>query len=161
MQSVLKLILTLTTATGRTGVVDLAADAQEMAWDRGLTDSDGSDETTSARFDLSKNDIIVDTFEVDGAAWHELEDTGDMLEFLDDCRTGGKLEPALRAQLDVLENHYEHDECGEEWIDHHSCGCDDECPKCGVSISPHESVMLSGLNDDCPAKYVASANPSA
>jgi hypothetical protein len=74
-----------------------------------------------------------------------------MRDFLDDCRTG-TLSAALRAQLDVFENHYEHEECGTSWTDTHSCGCDDECPSCGAAISPHESIQLEGLDDEQPGR---------
>jgi hypothetical protein len=36
-------------------------------------------------------------------------------------------------------NHYKH--CT-EWTDIWSCMCDDQCPVCGVDVSPHESEEL-------------------
>jgi hypothetical protein len=33
--------------------------------------------------------------------------------------------------------------CGVPWTDEHSCGCDDECPKCGAAVSPYESKLLT------------------
>ncbi|WP_333827264.1 hypothetical protein [Pararhodobacter sp.] len=52
----------------------------------------------------------------------------------------------------VWKNHYVHEECtaidvaaGEappSWTDTWSCQCDDECPECGQSVSPHESLWL-------------------
>lgn len=35
-------------------------------------------------------------------------------------------------------NHYRCDACDEEWSDRWSCACDDDCPRCGTSISPHD-----------------------
>ncbi|ABM97061.1 hypothetical protein [Methylibium petroleiphilum] len=157
MQPQLKLTLTLTTAGGRIGVSDLLIPKSEMTWSREWTDIDGDDQTVNARFELVKGEEVANEFEVDGDAWRQLESEGDMAEFVSDCVSGSTIESALRAQLDVFENHYEHEECGATWTDTHSCGCDDECPKCGASISPHDSVMQSGLSDDYPAKYLANA----
>lgn len=56
------------------------------------------------------------------------------------------------TQLDEEEesqfwNHYCHDDCpvepGIEWEDQWSCGCDDECPACGTSISPYQSDEIT------------------
>ena len=146
--------LTLTTAAGCTGTKDLTR-GSAIVWDREPVDLD---HTTLARFDLLRGDEIVDTFEIDGAAWRVLESEGDMDEVLSDVKSGaGDIEMALRAQLDVLQNHYEHEDCNAAWTDTHSCGCDDECPSCGADIEAHESIMISGLTDDQPAKYVEAA----
>lgn len=40
----------------------------------------------------------------------------------------------------VQTNHYECGRCGKNWTDTWSCGCDDDCPDCGETTSPHESV---------------------
>jgi len=37
-------------------------------------------------------------------------------------------------------NHYHCDDCGTDWQDEWSCGCDDDCPECG---SRHWSPMRS------------------
>lgn len=159
MLSQLKLILT--TAGGRIGVSDLLVPKSEMTWSREWTDIDGDDQTVNARFELVKGEEVANEFEIDGDAWRQLESEGHMAEFISDCESGSSIELALRAQLDVLDNLYEHEECGETWRDTHSCSCDDECPKCGTSIAPHDSVMQSGLNDDYPAGYIANARPDA
>lgn len=39
-------------------------------------------------------------------------------------------------------NRYTCDACEESWEDQWSCGCDDECPKCGRDISPDDSEDL-------------------
>lgn len=44
-------------------------------------------------------------------------------------------------------NHYRHSKCRTSWSDEWSCACDDECPKCGRDISPHESDDLSVVID--------------
>lgn len=36
-------------------------------------------------------------------------------------------------------NHYTCADCGEEWQDQWSCGCDDDCPACGTTMTPHTS----------------------
>jgi DNA-directed RNA polymerase subunit M/transcription elongation factor TFIIS len=37
-------------------------------------------------------------------------------------------------------NFYRCPDCGEEWQDEWSCGCDDDCPECGARhISPYKS----------------------
>jgi len=36
-------------------------------------------------------------------------------------------------------NHYECP-CGTEWTDQWECACDDDCPSCGTTCSPTESV---------------------
>lgn len=153
MQTI-QVIVTLTTSGGRTGIQNLTQPGSAITWDREFGDGDGWDQTIHARFELLKNDLVVDAFEIDGNAWREFEAEGDMRDFLHDCRIGSGLEASLRAQLDVFENHYAHDECGSSWTDTHSCGCDDECPHCGASISPHDSIMLSGLNEELPARHV-------
>lgn len=51
----------------------------------------------------------------------------------------------MRKQDDgfhIFENHYFHEECDEKWSDRYSCMVDDDCPKCGRSISPFESIDL-------------------
>jgi hypothetical protein len=47
-----------------------------------------------------------------------------------------------------MRNNYACD-CGEEWQDEWSCGCDDECPRCGSDVSPDESEELP--SEDCEA----------
>ena len=37
-------------------------------------------------------------------------------------------------------NHYHHEACGATWQDTWSCSCDDDCPNCGVPLSPYRSV---------------------
>jgi hypothetical protein len=33
---------------------------------------------------------------------------------------------------------YRHAACDEEWTSIWDCACDDECPSCGASVSPHD-----------------------
>lgn len=40
-------------------------------------------------------------------------------------------------------NQYHCESCDTEWEDRWSAACDDECPDCGVSISPHESEVIA------------------
>ncbi len=42
----------------------------------------------------------------------------------------------------AFRNSYQCDDCGTSWTDVWSCGCDDECPKCGRDISPEESTEI-------------------
>jgi len=39
-------------------------------------------------------------------------------------------------------NTYRCPDCGEEWQDEWSCGCDDPCPNCDAPISPYQSVRI-------------------
>lgn len=66
----------------------------------------------------------------------------------DECK-GARKEP---EDLSWFRNVYEC-ECGASWPDEWSCTCDDECPLCGATISPSESVEIGprkmpGLHDD-------------
>lgn len=36
-------------------------------------------------------------------------------------------------------NHYSCDNCGVDWWDQWSCACDDDCPACGITMSPYDS----------------------
>jgi hypothetical protein len=42
-------------------------------------------------------------------------------------------------------NFYRHEECGTRWADLWSCGCNDECPKCGGEIEPYDSLPVSDI----------------
>jgi len=42
----------------------------------------------------------------------------------------------------LFENHYQCDDCGQEWTMNWSCACDDECSSCGKSYCADESVEL-------------------
>ncbi len=92
--------------------------------------------------------VILSQVRLDHDAWGVLARKAQLNEFLYDALYGpqGNLIPALRAQINRMTNHYEHDACGTEWTDDHSCACDDECPGCGASIEPtrsdvHEELM--------------------
>jgi hypothetical protein len=41
-------------------------------------------------------------------------------------------------------NHYECDRCRCTWEDEWDCMCDDRCPVCNWSVSPHQSDMIDG-----------------
>ena len=43
---------------------------------------------------------------------------------------------------EIFENHYTCDGCGNEWIDRYSCMVDDECPSCGIDVSPYHSEEI-------------------
>lgn len=49
---------------------------------------------------------------------------------------------------DRFRNYYNCDSCDTEWTDEWSCGCDDECPSCGLSMSPYDSVNLDDEEAD-------------
>jgi hypothetical protein len=42
-------------------------------------------------------------------------------------------------------NFYKHKECGTHWADLWSCGCNDECPKCGGEIEPYANLPVSDI----------------
>jgi hypothetical protein len=39
-------------------------------------------------------------------------------------------------------NFYKHDECGSQWADLWSCGCNDKCPNCGAEIETYLSIAV-------------------
>jgi len=45
-------------------------------------------------------------------------------------------------------NSYRH--CGVSWLDVYSCAVDDDCPVCGKSISPYQSIAVA----PCACQYV-------
>ncbi|MEJ6002551.1 hypothetical protein [Paucibacter soli] len=89
---------------------------------------------------------------LDQVAWEHFRDNVATDEFIRDCMglSETSLRMAVEAQVNWMTNHYEHEECGSIWSDPHSCACDDECPECGVSVSPDFSdkhTLLTELND--------------
>lgn len=42
----------------------------------------------------------------------------------------------------ALLNHHECGDCDVSWDSPWSCACDDDCPECGATTSPHESTFL-------------------
>jgi len=65
-------------------------------------------------------------------AWADInrEDYTDIIDL-----SGAKIE---NRKVEGFINHYECD-CGNTWSVEWSCTCDDECPSCGKSVSPHQS----------------------
>lgn len=57
-----------------------------------------------------------------------------------DCRHQFENEPECQP---AFKNIYECDNCGTTWEDIWSCGCDDECPSCGLDISPTDSEEIA------------------
>src|SRR5579883_3466715 len=48
--------------------------------------------------------------------------------------------------------------CGAEWTDEWDCGCDDECPVCGTTCSPIESVRRAPCdNPECQRRSAEAA----
>lgn len=58
---------------------------------------------------------------------------------LDKWRT----EPVSNDEQAWFHNQYECPRCGTEWEDQWSCGCDDECPDCGLDCSPVSSEEIA------------------
>jgi hypothetical protein len=54
----------------------------------------------------------------------------------------------VRHCAPAVRNTYRCDTCGEQWKDDWSCGCDDECPRCGIDISPVNSVEIASCACD-------------
>lgn len=146
------LMLFLTTSGGRVGSRDLFVPGDTMSWNRDDSTAEDWDQTVTARFEL-RGRGREEVFEIDGDAWRELEMNCDLDAFINDCKGSG-IELSLRAQLDNVENTYSCEPCGQAWTDCHSCGCDDECPTCGVAVSPDDTNFLSGLTDQQPARFV-------
>jgi predicted nucleic acid-binding Zn-ribbon protein len=42
-------------------------------------------------------------------------------------------------------NHFQCVHCGSEWADEWSCMCDDDCPRCGLNLSPYTSDDLTEI----------------
>ncbi len=41
-------------------------------------------------------------------------------------------------------NHYTCVLCGTSWEDQWNCQCDDDCPRCGTTMTPHKSEVVAG-----------------
>jgi hypothetical protein len=53
-----------------------------------------------------------------------------------------RTEPVSEEDQAWYRNQYECPRCGTEWEDQWSCGCDDECPDCGLDCSPVTSEEI-------------------
>jgi hypothetical protein len=49
---------------------------------------------------------------------------------------------------EAILNFYKHEGCGTHWADLWSCGCNDECPKCGAEIEPYVSLPVSDIETE-------------
>lgn len=59
-------------------------------------------------------------------------------------------------------NHYHCGDCGTDWEDEWSCGCDDECPNCESSDwSPVESEDLTEVVCETPDGFVVMRSPES
>ena len=57
-------------------------------------------------------------------------------------------------------NHYHCGDCGTDWEDEWSCGCDDECPNCGSGDwSPVESEDLTQIVLEVGGDFVVMQSP--
>jgi hypothetical protein len=97
---------------------------------------------------VGENQVCVERMAITKSTLATLLDEGEMAVFKRDIKWGALLEPSLAAQVEIFKNAYEHKECGTSWNDTWSCGCDDECPKCGTSISPETSNPVRILDQD-------------
>lgn len=70
-----------------------------------------------------------------------LEDAAKWAEKSGDTERAAKIRKVLWPAVEY-KNSYKCRGCGEEWDDVYACTVDDECPKCGVDNSPHESVRI-------------------
>lgn len=95
MKSKLKLVLTLTTAGGRTGTSELTNKDSKTTWSRKYRARDGLDPTVKAQFKLYDGKSCIDSLEIDGDAWRELESEGGLQAFTEDCCSGRSIEFAL------------------------------------------------------------------
>lgn len=50
-------------------------------------------------------------------------------------------------------NHYQCDRCAAAWEDDWSCMCDDDCPECGLTMSPEDSDDLTFLVEQYDGKF--------
>lgn len=57
-------------------------------------------------------------------------------------------------------NHYRCDECRRHWSDEWSCGCDDECPRCGArDMTPYRSDDLTKIVEKIGHEFVVLWSP--
>jgi transcription initiation factor IIE alpha subunit len=46
-------------------------------------------------------------------------------------------------------NHYHCEECDISWSDDWTCACDDDCPRCGCSYTPHQTEDIGSDANVC------------
>lgn len=63
--------------------------------------------------------------------------------------------PGVEVEL-RFRNHYEcaDADCGHEWVDEWDSMCDDRCPKCSTTTSPHYSEDLIEDGDEFGGDYI-------
>lgn len=96
-------------------------------------------------FELVKTSLgglreVVEALKVDDKVWAVFCEHAEVHTLLEDAQSGSGLRMALEAQVNWMTNDYHHAPCDASWESSHSCACDDECPDCGTSISPEESI---------------------
>lgn len=148
--------VTLRTDSGRMGLWDLSAPDANVHWDYHLSEvGREDDEVRLAILHLTEDGEpdYAHPFAMTGDTWRKLEGDGYLARLAADAVTGGKIEPAVRAQLDWYQIQYEHEECGKAWVGKGSFSCENECPKCGAAVPPVKSKFLAGLSDGRVATY--------
>jgi hypothetical protein len=67
-----------------------------------------------------------------------------------DARKAEAIATAMEALgLEIIyTNQYQCDDCEVSWEDQWTCACDDDCPECGVSISPYDWTTNIDEDDD-------------
>jgi len=142
------LVITLTALSGRVTAGEHRADADQWC----VVEPDGH-ETDRAEIALFLDGEEQDRVTLTGDLWRHLQDEVDPLDIMRELKDHrsrafrGVIEYCMRAHVDWMTNHYHHDAdgCDAAWQDEHSCACDDECPNCGASITPHDSTVHVGI----------------
>src|SRR5690606_25198796 len=69
---------------------------------------------------------------------------------------------ALESAMAWFRNHYHCTDCGTHWADEWSCGCDDDCPRCGSRhCSPVESEDLTYVIEEEDVHIVIYRSPKS
>jgi|ERR1700722_7357810 hypothetical protein len=59
-------------------------------------------------------------------------------------------------------NQYVCAECDESWEDEWSCGCDDDCPRCGArDTGPVDSIDLTEVIEEYEGKFLVFMSPDS
>lgn len=109
---------------------------------------------TRVDFSLVKNTTgqVIETVSLDALAWNQFREFVVMRTLLSDAASAG-LMSALRAQIDLVQNFYEHDPCNTEWTDTHSCACNDRCPCCRAEIDPQNTAVFREIFEVAPGSF--------
>lgn len=102
------------------------------------------------------DDLVKDSIQANGYFFYESGELASTTTYTEDNHPtktvynhGGKeyllIDHLNESEDDAeikYENHYKCENCNIEWEDRWDSMCDDECPECGIAISPYNSIEL-------------------